>query len=74
MSAVGSLREDMAPQDMVVPDQLIDRTRSRVSTFFGDGIVAHISFAEPFCPSMRSLLVECCRETAPRCTMAARTS
>jgi 5'-methylthioadenosine phosphorylase len=63
VSAVGSLREDMAPQDMVVPDQLIDRTRSRVSTFFGDGIVAHISFAEPFCPTMRSLLVECCGET-----------
>ena len=64
VSAVGSLREDMAPQDMVVPDQLIDRTRSRVSTFFGDGIVAHISFAEPFCPAMRGLLVECCRETS----------
>ena len=63
VSAVGSLREDMAPQDMVVPDQLIDRTRNRVSTFFGDGIVAHISFAEPFCPTMRSLLVESCMET-----------
>ena len=58
ISAVGSLREEFAPQHMVVPDQLIDRTRQRVSSFFGDGIVAHISFAEPFCPAMRRLLVE----------------
>ena len=63
ISAVGSLREEMAPQDMVVPDQLIDRTRQRVSSFFGDGIVAHVDFAEPFCPAMRRLLVEACRET-----------
>lgn len=62
VSAVGSLKEEMAPQDMVVPDQLIDRTRERVSSFFGDGIVAHVGFAEPFCPAMRSLLVESCRE------------
>lgn len=62
ISAVGSLREEMAPQDMVVPDQLIDRTRQRVSSFFGDGIVAHVDFAEPFCPAMRRLLVEACRE------------
>ena len=62
VSAVGSLKEEMAPQDMVVPDQLIDRTRGRVSSFFGDGIVAHVSFAEPFCPSIRAMLVEACRE------------
>ena len=62
ISAVGSLREEMAPQDMVVPDQLIDRTRQRVSSFFGDGIVAHVDFAEPFCPAMRRLLVDACRE------------
>ncbi len=58
ISAVGSLREEFAPQHMVVPDQLIDRTRQRVSSFFGDGIVAHVSFAEPFCPTLRRLLVE----------------
>jgi len=48
VSAVGSLREELAPLDAVVPDQLIDRTRGRRSTFFGDGLVAHIGFADPF--------------------------
>jgi 5'-methylthioadenosine phosphorylase len=48
VSAVGSLREDIAPLHALVPDQLIDRTRARRSTFFGDGLVAHISFADPF--------------------------
>jgi 5'-methylthioadenosine phosphorylase len=48
-SAVGSLREDMAPLDLVIPDQFIDRTRGRVGTFFGDGIVGHIAFADPVC-------------------------
>ena len=53
ISAVGSLREDYRPGDMVVPDQLIDRTRGqRPSTFFGEGIVAHIGFADPFCPAL----------------------
>lgn len=56
ISAVGSLKEDVAPLDMVVPDQLIDRTRSRVSTFFGDGIVAHVGFADPFCPDLSGLV------------------
>ncbi|MQG00463.1 MAG: S-methyl-5'-thioadenosine phosphorylase [SAR202 cluster bacterium] len=53
VSAVGSLREDIQPLDMVIPDQLIDRTKSRASTFFESGIVAHISFAEPFCTDLR---------------------
>ena len=48
-SAVGSLREDHKPLDIVIPDQFIDRTRGRVSTFFGRGLVAHIAFAHPFC-------------------------
>jgi 5'-methylthioadenosine phosphorylase len=51
-SAVGSLKEEHKPLDIVVPDQFIDRTRSRVSTFFGDGIVAHIAFADPVCPDL----------------------
>jgi 5'-methylthioadenosine phosphorylase len=56
VSAVGSLREDFRPGEMVVPDQLIDRTRAnRPSTFFGNGVVAHIGFAEPFCPQLRAL-------------------
>ena len=49
ISAVGSLKEGIAPLDVVVPDQFIDRTRGRISTFFGDGIVAHVSFADPIC-------------------------
>jgi 5'-methylthioadenosine phosphorylase len=54
ISAVGSLREDFAPGHLVTPDQIIDRTNgTRPATFFGDGVVAHIAFAEPFCPAMR---------------------
>ena len=48
-SAVGSLKEDIRPLDIVLPDQFYDRTKTRISTFFGEGIVAHISFAEPLC-------------------------
>src|ERR687884_392239 len=51
-SAVGSLQEQYAPTDIVIPDQFFDRTRGRVSTFFGDGLVAHISFAHPVCGHM----------------------
>lgn len=57
-SAVGSLREDYRPMDMAVPDQLYDRTKNRAGTFFGDGIVAHVPFAHPFCPALSSALVE----------------
>ena len=49
VSAVGSLKAELAPLDIVLPDQFVDRTRGRVSTFFGDGLVAHISFADPVC-------------------------
>ena len=48
-SAVGSLREDYKPLDLAIPDQFIDRTRGRISTFFGNGLVAHVGFAHPFC-------------------------
>ena len=51
-SAVGSLKEEYAPLDLVIPDQFVDRTRGRVSTFFGDGLVAHVAFAHPFCPDL----------------------
>ena len=56
VSAVGSLKQEIAPLDMVVPDQLIDRTRLRESTFFGNGLVAHIPMAEPFCPELSAIL------------------
>ena len=54
-SAVGSLREEMRPLDLVFPDQFIDRTFNRHATFFGNGIVAHVSFAHPFCESLRTM-------------------
>jgi 5'-methylthioadenosine phosphorylase len=56
ISACGSLREDYAPRHIVIPDQLFDRTRERPLSFFGGGLVAHISFAEPFCPDLSQLL------------------
>jgi len=63
VNAVGSLREDMAPMDIVIPDQLIDRTRLRENTFFQGGIVAHIAFAEPFCAEMRRLVLDAASST-----------
>ncbi|MCY4652173.1 MAG: S-methyl-5'-thioadenosine phosphorylase [Dehalococcoidia bacterium] len=53
VSAVGSLKEELRPLDLVIPDQIIDRTKTRISTFFGDGLVAHVGFADPFCPDLR---------------------
>lgn len=53
VSAVGSLREELRPLDLVIPDQLIDRTRERPSTFFGNGVVAHVGLADPFCAGLR---------------------
>lgn len=63
VSAVGSLKEHIHPMDMVVPDQFFDRTnRQREATFFGDGIVAHISFADPVCPQLADALYNAGRE------------
>ncbi len=56
VSAVGSLKEEIHPTDLVIPDQLIDRTKNRVNTFFGDGLVAHVGFADPFCPFLSQRL------------------
>jgi 5'-methylthioadenosine phosphorylase len=56
VSAVGSMREDIAPGEVVIPDQFFDRTVARPSTFFQDGIVAHISFAEPVCAELSNIL------------------
>lgn len=55
-SAVGSLKEEAKPLDMVVPDQFIDRTKNRISTFFGEGIVAHITFGDPVCKNLAQVL------------------
>ena len=63
VTAVGSLKEDIHPLDIVIPDQFFDRTRNRKSTFFGDGLAAHIAFAQPICPDLASLLHETAVET-----------
>lgn len=55
--AVGSLREDIRPQDLVVVDQIIDKTYRRVPTFFDEGLTVHVEFANPFCPALRKLLL-----------------
>lgn len=57
-SAVGSLKEEAKPLDMVVPDQFIDRTKNRVSTFFGEGIVAHIAFGDPVCQNLAGVVAD----------------
>jgi 5'-methylthioadenosine phosphorylase len=62
VSAVGSLRQQIEPRHFVIPDQLIDRTKGvRRSTFYGDGVVAHASFGDPFCTRLREVLIECSR-------------
>lgn len=67
VTAVGSLREEMAPRDIVVPDQLIDRTATAAKhTFFGEGIAAHIGFADPYCGDLRENLLEAARSLAPK--------
>ena len=61
ISAVGSMKEEIKPGDMVIVDQFIDRTSGRPATFFGDGIVAHIPFAEPVCPELRQSFQASCQ-------------
>jgi len=61
ISAVGSLKEEHRPLDFVIPDQFFDRTTKRISTFFGDGIVAHVALADPVCHGTAKLLGEACR-------------
>ena len=67
VTAVGSLREEMAPRDVVVPDQLVDRTgRASEFTFFGKGIAAHVGFADPYSEEMRNLLVDAAAQHTDR--------
>lgn len=66
ISAAGSLNEEIHPLDVVIPDQFIDRTKSRVNTFFGDGLVAHVGFADPFCPVLSNILYETANEVGAR--------
>ena len=60
LSAVGSLKEEHKPLDFVIPDQFVDRTRGRISTFFGEGLVAHVSFADPVCPQLAATVHAAC--------------
>jgi 5'-methylthioadenosine phosphorylase len=60
LSAVGSLKEEHRPQDFVIPDQFFDRTRGRISTFFGDGLVVHVSFAHPVCSELTATVHQAC--------------
>lgn len=61
ISAVGSLKQEHAPLDFVLPDQFYDRTKTRISTFFGDGIVAHIAFGDPICEHSAKVVHEACK-------------
>ncbi|MGE5647861.1 MAG: S-methyl-5'-thioadenosine phosphorylase [Acidobacteriota bacterium] len=62
LSAVGSLKEEHRPLDFVIPDQFFDRTKARPSTFYGDGLVVHISFADPVCPQLSQVACKACAE------------
>ena len=63
VSAVGSLKEEHKPLDFLIPDQFFDRTRHRVDTFFGDGVVAHIAFADPVCPELAHAVEVACKQS-----------
>ena len=60
--SAGSFKEAIKPGHLLIPDQLIDRTQGRVSTFFGEGVVAHIAFGDPFCPRLRQIVADSARE------------
>jgi 5'-methylthioadenosine phosphorylase len=64
INACGSLRQDYAPGDIVIPDQIYDNTRERVRTFFGEGLVAHVGVADPFCPDLSTSLETAVRQTS----------
>jgi len=66
VSAVGSLQEDLKPLDFLIPDQFYDRTRHRVSTFFGDGVVAHVGFGKPVCAQLAGVLGVACDQAKVR--------
>jgi 5'-methylthioadenosine phosphorylase len=69
LSAVGSLKEEHKPLDFVIPDQFVDRTRGRVSTFFGEGLVAHIGFAHPICPQLARAALAAANEAGVNATL-----
>ena len=64
ISAVGSLKEEHKPLEFVIPDQFFDRTRHRVDTFFGNGVVAHIAFADPICSELAQVVQGACKKAS----------
>jgi 5'-methylthioadenosine phosphorylase len=66
LSAVGSLKEEHKPGEFVIIDQFVDRTYQRISTFFGDGLVAHVAFADPVCPEVASVAAQACKSAGVR--------
>jgi 5'-methylthioadenosine phosphorylase len=62
INSAGSFKQEIKPGDLLIPDQLVDRTRGRVNTFFGEGIVVHTPFAEPFCPALSQILYQATQE------------
>ena len=66
LSAVGSLKEEHKPLDFVIPDQFFDRTRGRASTFFGEGLVVHVGFADPICPQVAEVVHQACQAEGVR--------
>ncbi len=62
LSAVGSLKLEHKPTDFIIPDQFIDRTKTRISTFFGDGIAGHVAFADPVCPEVQTAMHTACQK------------
>ena len=66
VSAVGSMKEEIEPGHIVIPDQFIDRTKGRVSTFFGDGIVGHVTFADPVCPDLSAIVYDASKRAGAR--------
>lgn len=66
INSAGSFKKEIKPGHLLIPDQLIDRTRNRVNTFFGEGVVAHVSFAEPFCPKLSQILYESAQEAGAK--------
>jgi 5'-methylthioadenosine phosphorylase len=62
VSAVGSLKEEHKPLEFLIPDQFVDRTRHRVDTFFGNGVVAHVAFADPVCPQLSEAVAAACKK------------
>jgi 5'-methylthioadenosine phosphorylase len=66
INSCGSFKDEIKPGDILVPNQVIDRTQGRINTFFGDGVVAHVSLADPFCPAMSQVLYKCAQEAGAK--------